>query len=65
MLISTMQQSFQQLIALLVTKNGNGQKELARCVKNGDLSEEEAAVVEFYVCMQKLDKKLDGVLDKL
>lgn len=65
MLFSPMQKSFQNLITILIAENGNCQKELTKCIEKGDLSKEEAAIVEFYVCMQKLDKKLDGVLQKL
>ena len=52
---------FSDLIIRLASLNGGSKSELDRCVRAGELTQQEAAIVEYYVLVEKIKNKLDVV----
>jgi len=55
---------FTRLINLIVTQNGNGHKQLEAKVKNGELSESDAAIIKLRAAATILNNKLDELSAK-
>lgn len=61
----TMQTAFRELITYIVNVNGNGHKELKRQVTEGNITQEEAVIIDCYAIMERANTKLDTLLRKL
>jgi len=52
---------FKELISFIVSCNGTGKAELQKRIMAGELTEEEATMVELYANVQKLHNRLDAL----